>query len=229
MELTWLGHSACALKVASGEVVLIDPFFTGNPDYPANYQVSRCDAILITHGHGDHLGDTVALAKRFVPQVVAIHELAVWLEGQGVTRTIGMNKGGTVDLGFLRLTMVHAQHSSSTHGDLLYLGEAAGFVVEAEGKRVYFAGDTGVFGDMRLIAEIHGPLDVAALPIGDCYTMGPKEASYASRLLRPKVVLPIHWGTFPMLTGTPDALEVLIADLPGTRLAKLSPGDTITV
>ena len=229
MELTWLGHSACALKVASGEVVLIDPFFTGNPDYPANYQVSRCDAILITHGHGDHLGDTVALAKRFVPQVVAIHELAVWLEGQGVTRTIGMNKGGTVDLGFLRLTMVHAQHSSSTHGDLAYLGEAAGFVVEAEGKRVYFAGDTGVFGDMRLIAEIHGPLDVAALPIGDCYTMGPKEASYASRLLRPKVVLPIHWGTFPMLTGTPDALEGLIADLPGTRLAKLSPGDTITV
>ena len=239
MELTWLGHSACALKVASGEVVLIDPFFTGNPDYPANYQVSRCDAILITHGHGDHLGDTVALAKRFVPQVVAIHELAVWLEGQGITRTIGMNKGGTVDLGtvdlgtgdlgFLRVTMVHAQHSSSTHGDLLYLGEAAGFVVEAEGKRVYFAGDTGVFGDMRLIADIHGPLDVAALPIGDRYTMGPKEAAYACRFLRPKVVLPVHWGTFPILTGQPATLESLMADLPGTRLARLAPGDTISV
>ncbi len=234
MQLTWLGHSACALTLASGEVVLIDPFLNGNPHYPASHQVSRCDAILLTHGHGDHLGDTVALAKRFTPQVVAIHELAVWLEGKGVARTIGMNKGGTTylgtgDLGFLRVTMVHAQHSSSTHGDLVYLGEAAGFVVEAEGKRVYFAGDTGVFGDMRLIAEIHGPLDVAALPIGDCYTMGPKEASYACRLLRPKVVLPIHWGTFPMLTGTPEALELLIADLPGSRLAKLSPGDAISV
>ena len=229
MELTWLGHSACELKLASGEVVLIDPFLTGNPHYSASQQVSRCDAILLTHGHGDHLGDTVALAKRFTPQVAAIHELAVWLEGKGVTRTIGMNKGGTINLGFLRVTMVHAQHSSSTHGDLLYLGEAAGFVVEAEGKRLYFAGDTGVFGDMRLIAEIHGPLDVAALPIGDCYTMGPKEASYACRLLRPKVVLPIHWGTFPMLTGTPDALEALIADLPGTRMAQVSPGDAITV
>ena len=229
MELTWLGHSACELKLASGEVVLIDPFLKGNPHCPPSHQVSRCDAILLTHGHGDHLGDTVALAKRFTPQVVAIHELAVWLEGQGVTRTIGMNKGGTISLGFLRVTMVHAQHSSSTQGDLVYLGEAAGFVVEAEGKRVYFAGDTGVFGDMRLIAEIHGPIDLAALPIGDCYTMGPKEASYACRLLRAKVVLPIHWGTFPMLTGTPDALEVLIADLPGTRLAKLSPGETITV
>ena len=126
MELTWLGHSALALKVASGEVALIDPFFEGNPSYPKDYAVDRCDAILLTHGHGDHLGDTAALAKRFSPQVVAIHELAVWLEGQGTARTVGMNKGGTADLGFLRATMTHAQHSSSTAGNL-YLGEAAGF------------------------------------------------------------------------------------------------------
>jgi L-ascorbate metabolism protein UlaG (beta-lactamase superfamily) len=228
MEITWLGHSALALEVASGETVLIDPFFEGNPSYPARHQVERCNAILLTHGHGDHLGNTVALAKQFAAKVVGIYELATWLAGQGVAETVGMNKGGTLDLGFLRATMTNAHHSSSGP-DNVYLGEAAGFVIEADGRRVYFAGDTCVFGDMRLIAEIHGPLDMAVLPIGDLYTMGPKEASHACRLLRPKAVLPIHWGTFPALTGTPQALAGLIADLPGTKLVSLSPGETISV
>ncbi len=228
MELTWLGHSAFSLEVASGEVTLIDPFHEGNPSYPASHRIDRCDAILLSHGHGDHLGSTIDLANRFQPQVVAIYELATWLEGKGVGRTIGMNKGGTLDLGFLRATMTNAHHSSSGP-DHVYLGEAAGFVIEADGKRLYFAGDTCVFGDMRLIAEIHGPFDVAVLPIGDLYTMGPKEASYACRLLRPKMVVPMHWGTFGALTGTPEALGKLIADLPGTRIAQLSPGDTLAV
>ena len=223
MELTWLGHSAFALKVASGQVALLDPYLAGNP-----HPIERCDAILLSHGHSDHLGSTLTLAKRFAPAVVAIHELAVWLEGQGIATAAGMNKGGTLDLGYLRATMTHAFHSSSTDGNI-YLGEAAGYVIEADGKRLYFAGDTCVFGDMRLIAEIHGPIDIALLPIGDRYTMGPKEASYACRLLRPKLVVPMHWGTFPMLTGTPAALETLITDLPGTRVAKLTPGGMLTV
>ncbi len=228
MELTWLGHSTLAVKVASGEVALIDPFLAGNPSYPQGHRVQRCDAILLTHGHADHLGSTLELSKQYSPQVVAIHELAVWLEGQGVARTFGMNKGGTADLGYLRATMTNAFHSSSTTGNV-YLGEAAGFVVEADGKRIYFAGDTCVFGDMRLIAEIHGPIDLAVLPIGDVYTMGPKEAAYACRLLRPKRVLPIHWGTFPVLTGQPDDFATRIADLPSTSMARLSPGESVTI
>lgn len=228
MELTWLGHSTLAVKVASGQVALIDPFVEGNPSYPQAYSLDRCDAILLTHGHADHLGSTLALSQRFSPQIVAIHEMAVWLEGQGIGRTFGMNKGGTADLGYLRATMTNAFHSSSTTGNV-YLGEAAGFVVEADGKRIYLAGDTCVFGDMRLIAEIHGPIDLAVLPIGDVYTMGPKEAAYACRLLRPKKVLPIHWGTFPVLTGHPDDFAARIADLPSTSVARIAPGESITL
>ena len=228
MQLTWLGHSALSVQTTSGETVLIDPFLEGNPSFPKEHKVERCDAILLTHGHGDHTGNAVALAKQFAAKVVGIYEVATWLEGQGVASTIGMNKGGTVDLGFLKATMVNAHHSSSGPGNV-YLGEAAGYVLEANGRRLYVAGDTCVFGDMRLIAEIHGPLDMAVLPIGDFYTMGPKEASYACRLLRPKVVVPIHWGTFPALTGTPEALASLIHDLPGTKIVALSPGGTIAV
>jgi L-ascorbate metabolism protein UlaG (beta-lactamase superfamily) len=139
-----------------------------------------------------------------------------------------MNKGGTLDLGYLRATMTTAHHSSSGPGNV-YLGDAAGFVIEADGKRVYLAGDTCVFGDMRLIAEIHGPIDVAALPIGDHFTMGVKEAAYACRLIRPKTVVPIHWGTFGLLTGKPEELAAAITDLPGTRIAQLSPGGVLAI
>ncbi len=228
MQIRWLGHSALSLQVASDETVLIDPFHEGNPSFPAGYKIERCDAILLSHGHGDHLGATVELSQRFQAPVVGIYDMTTWLEGQGVAKTVGMNKGGTVDLGFLRATMTHAQHSSSGPGNV-YLGEAAGFVIEADGKKFYFAGDTCVFSDMRLIAEIHGPIDVAALPIGDHFTMGTKEASYACRFVRPKTVLPLHWGTWGPLVGRPAELAQLIADLPGTQVAMLSPGESLTV
>jgi len=231
LQITWLGHSTIELKLASGEVILIDPWLGGNPKYPTGHSVERCDAILISHGHGDHLGNTLELAQRFPEaKITCMYELSCYLAGKGVTSAIGMNKGGTLDLGFARVTMTQALHSSSTEDtERVYCGEAAGFAIEAGGKKLYFAGDTAVFGDMRIIAELYGPLDVAMLPIGDLYTMGPREAAYATRLLRPRHVLPIHWGTFPPLTGTPAALAELIQDLPATSVARLEPGGSLVI
>jgi L-ascorbate metabolism protein UlaG (beta-lactamase superfamily) len=226
MQLTWLGHSGFELALATGEVILFDPWL-GNPKYPANYEIQRADAILLSHGHFDHTASVAELASKHGSKVVAIFELAEWLEqAKGVKNVIGMSKGGDINLEFATATMVHAQHSSSImeDGKIIYLGEPAGFVVAAEGQRIYFAGDTSVFGDMRLIAEIHGPIDIAILPIGGFYTMGPKEASFACRLMRPRKVIPMHYGTFPPLTGTPDALAALIADLPSTEVIALTPG-----
>ena len=232
MEITWLGHSSLEIKLPAGEVILCDPWLEGNPKYPSAHQVTRCDAILLSHAHSDHLGATLDLTRRF-PQAkaVCIYELYLYLASKGVQHGIGMNKGGTCDLGFARATMTHAFHSSSVEeaGKVIYAGEPAGFVVEAAGRKLYFAGDTCVFGDMRLIAEIHGPLDAACLPIGDLYTMGVKEAAYAARLLRPRQIIPMHWGTFPALTGTPAALAALLKDLSGTTVAHLEPGQSLTL
>ena len=228
IDVRWLGHSSFEMTLEGGEVILFDPWLE-NPKYPAGHTVKRCDAILLSHAHGDHFGSVAALVEKFSPKVVCIYELYLYLEGKGIGGSIGMNKGGTLDLGFARVTMTNAFHSSSVHenGQIIYAGEPAGFVVEAGGKRVYFAGDTCVFGDMRLIAEIHGPLDAALLPIGDLYTMGPKEAAYACRMLRPKTVIPMHWGTFPPLTGTPAALAALIGELKGTAVAQIAPGESV--
>jgi L-ascorbate metabolism protein UlaG (beta-lactamase superfamily) len=230
LDVTWLGHSTIQLTTATGEVILIDPWLDGNPKYPTGHTVNRCDAILLSHAHEDHLGATIDLAKRFPSaKIGCMYELYCYLETKGVTTAIGMNKGGTLDLGFARATMVNAFHSSSVNegGVRVYAGEPAGWALDIAGKKIYFAGDTCVFGDMRIIAELYGPLDVAILPIGDLYTMGPREAAYAARLLRPKQILPIHWGTFPPLTGTPDALAELIQDLRGTAVARLQPGNAL--
>jgi L-ascorbate metabolism protein UlaG (beta-lactamase superfamily) len=232
LEVTWLGHSTIELKVPTGEIILIDPWLDGNPTYPASHRVTRCDAILLSHAHDDHLGATIALAQRFpAAKILCMYELYCYLESKGVTTALGMNKGGTADLGFARVTMTHAFHSSSVSegGVRVYAGEPAGLAIEAAGKKLYFAGDTCAFGDMRMIAELYGPLDLAMLPIGDLYTMGPREAAYAARLLRPKQILPIHWGTFPVLTGTPAALAEAIKDLPGTTVARLEPGAKLTL
>ncbi|MBV8552432.1 MAG: metal-dependent hydrolase [Acidobacteriaceae bacterium] len=206
IQITWLGHAAFELRFETGEVLLFDPWTTGNPAYPKDYKISRVDAIAVSHGHSDHMNDVVPLAKQFNPKVIAIFEIASWLEKKGVKNTIPVNKGGGVDLGFARITMTHALHSSSIQdGDqLVYGGEAAGYVVtEKNGRGAYFAGDTALFSDMSLIADVYKP-ELGFLPIGDHFTMGPQEAAYAARLLKVKKVIPMHYGTFPALTGTPE-------------------------
>ena len=225
--LTWLGHSAFRLDTSGGKRIYIDPFLNGNPKCPEDERKpERADIVAVTHGHGDHVGDTVDIAKKHGSTVVAIVELSGWLGRQGVDdgKLPGPNKGGTVDVEGVKFTVVNAFHTGSAP-DGSYGGDPAGFVVTTEdGKTLYFAGDTCVFGDMQLIGRIYEP-DVAIVPIGDHYTMGPKEASVAIELLGVKRVVPCHWGTFGLLTGTPDQLDVPA----GVTVERLQPGDSITV
>ncbi len=207
-EITWLGHATFQLRFDSGEVLVLDPWIDDNPAYPKGYKVRQIDAISVSHAHYDHINDVVPLAKKFDPKVIAIFETAAWLEKKGVKNTIGINKGGTVDLGFVKLTMTHAVHSCAIKdgSDLLYGGEAAGYVLtQKDGRRAYFAGDTAVFSDMALIQQLYQP-ELAFLPIGDHFTMGPHEAAHAARLLKVKRIIPMHYGTFPALTGRPEEL-----------------------
>jgi L-ascorbate metabolism protein UlaG (beta-lactamase superfamily) len=226
--LTWLGHAAFRIDTAAGKRIYVDPFLNGNPKCPAGeVEPERADIVAVTHGHGDHIGDTVAIAQQHGSTVVAQVELAAWLGKQGVPgdNVIGFNKGGTIDVGGVMFSMTNAFHSSSTP-DGSYGGEPAGFVVETEnGTKLYFAGDTCVFGDMELIGRIYKP-DVAVIPIGDFYTMGPREAASALELLGVKRCVPCHWGTFPVLTGTPQELAKLAS---GVTVEQIEPGDSVTV
>lgn len=209
IQITWLGHAMFAFRFESGEVLVLDPWIEGNPAYPKGYELKRVDAIAMSHAHFDHINDVIPLAKKFKPEVVGIFETTSWLEKKSVKNTIGMNKGGTVDLRFVKLTMTHALHSSSIKDgdDLIYGGEAAGYVLSApDGRAAYFAGDTALFSDMVLIRELYHP-ELALLPIGDHYTMGPLQAAHAARLVKPKRVIPMHYGTFPALTGRPEDLK----------------------
>lgn len=208
IQITWLGHATFELRFPSGEVLVFDPWMEGNPAFPKGYELKKVDVIAISHAHFDHANDVIPLAKKFAPKVLAIFETASYFEKKGVKNTVGINKGGTVDLGFTRLTMTHALHSCSIKdGDnLLYGGEAAGYVLTLkDGRSAYFAGDTALFGDMALIGEFYGP-ELAFLPIGDHFTMDPHQAAHAARMLKIKRVIPMHYGTFPTLTGTPEAL-----------------------
>lgn len=226
VEITWLGHGTFQLRLEGGEVFVIDPWTDGNPAYPKGHSFDRLDVMLISHGHYDHIHDAVPLAKKFKPQVVCIFETGHWLGKKGVENVTGMNKGGTVKAGSVSVTMTHAVHSCGILDDdqIIYGGEAAGYVLRfADGRAMYVAGDTNVFSDMALIREIYAP-ELALLPIGDLFTMSPREAAHACRLLRPARVIPMHFGTFPPLTGRPDQLAELIRDLPETSVLDLQPG-----
>jgi L-ascorbate metabolism protein UlaG (beta-lactamase superfamily) len=224
--LTWLGHATFRLDSPGGKRIYIDPFLNGNPTCPpGEVEPERVDLILLTHGHGDHVGDTLALVQRFGCPVVAAVELRGWLASQGAASNGGdnPNKGGTVEVAGVKVTLTHAQHSSSVE-DGTYTGEACGLVIELEsGFKLYVAGDTGVFGDMALIARIYEP-DLVVLPIGDHFTMGPREAAVALELLGAKRCVPCHYGTFGLLTGTPDELRRLAPDV---RLETPEPGGSV--
>jgi len=212
-RITWLGHSTVLVQTAAGTNILIDPFIAQNPKYPKDFPLpSKIHYILLTHGHGDHISDAAPVAAKHGSTVVAIYELAAYCEAKGVKETIGMNLGGTVQLDDVAATLVDAKHSSGAQDEqgTHYVGVAGGFVLTiANGPVLYHAGDTAVFSDMNLIREIYRPT-VAMLPIGGHYTMGPKEAAVASRFLEPEVILPLHFGTFPPLKGTPEELQALV-------------------
>jgi L-ascorbate metabolism protein UlaG (beta-lactamase superfamily) len=226
-SLTWLGHAAFRIESDRGKVIYVDPFLTGNPKLPEGEESpEQVDIIAVTHGHSDHVGDTVALSQTFPEApIVAQVELTGWLVGKGANNggLPGINKGGSREIDGIRFTLTNAFHSSSSD-DGAYLGESCGIVIRLEdGKTVYFAGDTGVFGDMALIRRIYKP-DLAVLPIGDWFTMGPTEAAVALELLGNPRCVPSHWGTFGLLTGTPDELARLAPD---ARVERLEPGDSI--
>jgi len=227
-SFTWLGHATFLFQSPGGKRIVLDPWMTGNPSSPESAKkLGELDLILVTHGHSDHVGDAVPLARSSAAHVVAPYELSVWLQGKGLKNVTGMNPGGTLQLLGLSITMVPAVHSSSIEedGKTLYLGVATGYVIKFEnGLTVYFAGDTCVFGDMRLIAELYRP-SIGFLPIGDLYTMGPEQAAKACELLGIKQVVPMHYGTFPALTGTPAKLRELVEPR-GVQVLELKPGET---
>jgi L-ascorbate metabolism protein UlaG (beta-lactamase superfamily) len=233
---TWYGHSCWEVTTPGGRTILFDPWF-GNPSSPKGAdQVDRCDVMLVSHGHADHFDGALMIASRTRPVWPCIHELSLWLGRNYAHRDglIGMNKGGTVEAAGVKVTMVHADHSA---GDIyagaespLFLGEPVGFIVELEnGFRFYFAGDTDVFGDMRLIGERYRP-ELALLPIGGHFTMDPAGAAMAAELLGVRHVLPMHYGTFPILAGTPQKLrEALAARGAGEIVVhEPSPGGSIS-
>ena len=228
LSITWLGHATFIITTPGGRRIVTDPWLEGNPKCPPDQRrIDKADLILLSHGHSDHSADIVPVARATNAPIVVVHELAGWLERKGLQNTKGMGIGGTQSVAGLEVSMTPAVHTSSTveNDVIVYLGEPVGFVVRMEnGKSFYFAGDTALFGDMRLIGEMYTP-EIAFLPIGDHYTMGPDGAARAARMLGVRQVVPMHYGTFPVLTGTPDRLKQLV-EPHGIDVLVLKPGET---
>jgi|SRR5579862_6470206 len=230
LSITWLGHSTFLLALANGKRIVFDPWL-GNPNCPPQFakpeSLKPVDVILVSHGHSDHIGDAVSLSRATHAPVVCQFEVGLYLNSKGLQDVKDMSVGGTQDIHGVQITMTQAVHSSSIvdEGRILYLGTAAGYVVRAPGTpTIYFAGDTGLFGDMKMIGEVYKPA-IAFLPIGDHYTMGPDTAALAAEWLGVKQVVPMHWGTFPMLTGTPAALKAALGQR-AIEVLELKPGET---
>jgi L-ascorbate metabolism protein UlaG (beta-lactamase superfamily) len=226
LAITWLGHSSFILKTPGGKTLLMDPWYIGNPSFPEHAKPKQADVILVSHGHSDHITDAAAMAKATGATVVGIWEVASWLGSKGVQNIEPMNKGGSINVKGLRVTMTEALHSSSfDENGIVYLGEPAGFVVRMENNQsFYFAGDTALFSDMKLIGEFYKP-DIAFLPIGDRFTMGPDTAAMAAKWLGVRQVVPMHYGTFPLLTGTPSQLKEHLVGA-NIQVLELKPGET---
>lgn len=230
-EITFCGQACFAIKTQSGKHWIIDPWLEQNPACPTRLKnPAQVDTLLITHAHFDHIGDALRLATKHDATAIGIYELVAWLQKKGVKKILGFNKGGTIEHDGVKVTMTHAVHSCGIADgeDIVYGGEACGYVVTLEnGVRIYHAGDTAAFTDMKIIADLYKP-DLVLLPIGDFYTMDPLQAAYAIRLLGAKRVVPMHYDTFPVLTGTPEHLRELTKDIAGLQIIDLKPGETLT-
>lgn len=228
LSITWYGHSTFVITTPAGKRIVTDPWLEHNPMCPPGMKkITKADLVLVSHGHSDHTSDVASVSRATGAPVVAVYELALWLERKGLQNIQGMGIGGTLSVAGLDVTMVPAVHTSSVveNDTNVYLGQPAGFVVRLEdGEAFYFAGDTAAFGDMRLIAEMHAPR-IGFLPIGDHFTMGPEGAALAARMLGIRQVVPMHYGTFPVLTGTPERLKKLVDPL-GIDVLVLKPGET---
>ena len=228
LAITWLGHSTFILRTPGGRRILFDPWLTGNPSCPDEWKKTpQVDLILVSHGHFDHMDDLVRVARETGASVAAIYEVCEWLGRKGLQNLAPMNKGGSQEVLGLRVTMTDARHSSGyvDDGHMVYMGEPAGYVIRLEdGRTLYYSGDTCLFGDMRLIGELYRP-EIAFLPIGDRFTMDPVQAARACEMLGVRQVVPMHWGTFPLLTGTPAQLKALV-EPKGVQVLELKPGET---